>query len=110
MTDFTEKMFQSESGYKFTRGSTDLIDYCIEELMVQLYDLERLWEKVNPENWKDQIPYKYAIKYQRMIEGILFRLREVVRFIRATNGPSIVRFVCTELLDIVRQIEIREKI
>lgn len=109
MADFTKKMFQSESGYKFTQGSEDLIDYCVEELMFQLYDLERLWESVNPEKWKNPIPYQYAIKYQRMIESILFRLKEVIRFIRTTNGPSIVRFVCTELLDIVRQIEIREK-
>ncbi len=99
----TERIFTAKGAYFFKTSEEDTLgDYLFRELVYQMQDMESLWFRLDPTNWGDTSPTRH-LKYRLSLEKILFRLQELIRFLKQNSGPKILEFVCSEIYDFVQE-------
>ncbi len=104
MSTFTDTMFSFKNAYEFDAMPDIPLDhYLSSELRCQLQDLEEHWVKMDEKKWGEKRTFSQEIIYQRSLERISFRLEELIRFLGNTNGPRIILFVCSEILDFLAE-------
>ncbi len=107
MSKFTEHMFFSKDAYAFGKlEKKSFGERLPHELNYQLQNLEEHWVKLR--KWQEFHSFKEEIKYQRLLERICFRLEEIDRFLKENKGPPIIRFVCGEIQDLMREQQLTE--
>lgn len=97
---FTQKIFSLEAGYLF--GELKKRPYkkrLLQEMVFQLQELEDLWLKLH--QWEGKRPFLGEIRYQQNLVRIVERLKEIQRFLETHSGPRIIRFVCSEIYDLI---------
>ncbi|MCG8337385.1 MAG: hypothetical protein MJE63_23025 [Proteobacteria bacterium] len=110
MSTFTDKIFSFKSAYEFESiPDLTLEDYLYKELVYQLQQLEEQWVKLDLEKLGKNRTFSQEIKYRSSLEIIRFRLEETLRFLSQNNGPRIVHFVISELLDFLNELGITQQ-
>lgn len=106
MSKFTKAMFSVKKAYQFEdSGFQSLEQYFLNELVFQLQDLEAQWVRLDMKNWRTELFLKQEIEYHRHLERVLFRLEEIIHFLSRCCGPRIIRYVCSEIYDLLRERE-----
>lgn len=110
MSKFTDRVFALRSAYSFGRQPEQTLeDYRLSELAYQLKDLEDRWLRIQVSQLDANRSFKEEMHYQREFERVVFRLEEILRFVDKNAGPTIIRFVCSEILDLMRDKQFMEK-
>ena len=97
---FQENVFSFQEAYIFRQHTETLSDFLWGELEYQLQHLERLWQSLNQFLQKLEDPEE-NIEYRLVVERILFRLEEVIRFVEKHAGPKILNYIGAEIHDFV---------
>lgn len=104
MSTFTDRIFSFKESYEFEAlPLLSLEDFLSNELVLQLQDLEEQWVQLDLRNWSSQRTFSEEIQYRCSLERICFRLEEIIRFLESNKGPRIIRYVCSEILDFLRE-------
>ena len=104
MEKFTRAFFSFRSAYQFKNNKSLSLDhFLLEELIFQLQNLEERWLELDMEGWYEEYSLGQEIKFQLHIGGLCFRLEELLRFLKTSNGPGIIHFICSEILDFLRE-------
>ncbi|MGK5090683.1 hypothetical protein WDW89_01555 [Deltaproteobacteria bacterium TL4] len=105
MAHFTDKIFSFEKAYSFEKmtGKKNYEQLLWEELLFQLEDLENMWFNLFNGTPEGLFPLSPEQQYQCSLEQLLFRLKEILRFIDQYSGPKIVRFICSEIRDLIQE-------
>ncbi|MBF0350395.1 MAG: hypothetical protein HQM11_05155 [SAR324 cluster bacterium] len=103
MKSLIDKAFSLKIAYFFQNiANEELRNYFYQELHRQLTDLEKIWSSI--EYFDDQQLNSQELEdYQYKIERLLFRLEEIQYFIETTTGPAIVKFICSEIGNLVSE-------
>lgn len=110
MSTFTDRIFSFKGAYEFEEiPDISLEDFLSNELIFQLQDLEDKWVNFDLKNWNSQRNIGQEIDFQCFLEKIRFRLHEILRFLSQYKGPRIIQFVCSEILDFLKESEIANK-
>lgn len=104
MSSFTDRIFSFKEAFEFiSLPQLPLEDYLSNELVLQLQDLEELWVAFDLKDWAFQRTFSKEIEYRCDLERISFRLEEIIRFLNCNKGPRIISYVCSEILDFLRE-------
>ncbi len=104
MSTFTDRIFSSKGAYEFESiPDLSLEAYLYNELVIQLRQLEEQWVKLDLQKLSNNRTFSQEIVYRSSLERVKFRLEETLRFLAQNNGPRIVHFVCSELLDFLNE-------
>ncbi len=104
MSKFIDNLFSLKDAYSFGElPEFTLRDHVIQELSYQLKNLELLWMSLDPELWNNAQAFYSNVKYQCCLERLSFRLSEILRVIESFHGPRIVRFVSSEIRDLIEE-------
>ena len=100
MSQFIEKLFSFKEAYSFGKPPRKpLKKRLFEEMEFQLRDLETHWVELMKCGPNRNLDEEFA--YQRHLERIYFRLEEIHRFLKTNNGPRIIRYICSEIQDLL---------
>jgi len=105
MSNFSEALFFSKEAYLFKKTEPLTGEqYIHQELLFQLSDLEArcIHLGMGPRQGERSIN---RVQYQRKLLKIDYRLEDLIRFLNQFAGPVIFRFVCSEILDFIREKE-----
>lgn len=110
MGSFTDKMFSVEEAYQFEfKPEISLKEFLQNELATQLHQLEDQWVKLDLLKLSGKRTIAQEIFYRSYLERVKFRLEDTIRFLNHINGPRIIQFVCSELLDFLNEYDISGK-
>lgn len=111
MPHLSDRFFTMKNAYRFgeqEEGMT-LEKFFWDELVFQLGDLEQLWVRFDMSHQHALDTNTVHEQYHQEIERVIFRLKEIARFISKTQGPKIVKFICTEVNDFIEASQLLEK-
>jgi len=104
MSKFIDRVFSLEKAYSFEFTAVDSLQkYLFRELVYQLKDLEQRWMELFPERKEKQTLRNKVTQYELCLEQISFRLKEITRFTETSSGPKIIRFICSEIYDLLQE-------
>jgi len=107
MCTFTDKIFSFKGAYEFESiQEMTLEEYLYNELVTQLQKLEEQWVKLDLTKLSQKRTFSQEILYKTYLERIRYRLEDIKRFLAENNGPRIIHFVCSELLDFINEHDI----
>ena len=102
MSHFIDNLFSHKNAYIFQKPFPhDLKEYLWNELIHQLNDVESRWLVLCDEN--EPLSQEELTQYKIRVELLLFRLKEIERFLKNSAGPKIILFVCGELYDFIQE-------
>ncbi|MBF0286450.1 MAG: hypothetical protein HQM14_01415 [SAR324 cluster bacterium] len=99
---FTDRVFEMEGAYLFKDLPCEsLEEYLLQTLGYQLSSLENIWYDLIPD--ETAISSDFTFAYRMQLERIVFRLQEIIEFIKHSHGPKIISFICSEISDLFHE-------
>ncbi|MBF0240603.1 MAG: hypothetical protein HQM12_23125 [SAR324 cluster bacterium] len=104
MPSFSDVILSNKAGYRFEieRG-LNAETVLLQELTYHMNDLEHSWMYLCHSMRESGADWAQKIKVQQHVTKISYRLDELLRFIGAWKGPTIVSFLCTEIRDFITE-------
>ncbi len=97
-----DRFFEMKDAYLFKDPEfKSLEEFLLNHLVYHLGRLENLWYEVIPE--EEAVSSEFTYNYKLKLEKLMFRLQEIIQFIKFSDGPKIITYVCSEINDLVHE-------